>query len=139
MASNSFSITLRGKVPRPMHKFSFYLTPKESLEFKVSGFGSDGQHLQLVASLPGLVSIKQSARPKQLEQGVTITAINTGTVAIHARESTAKSGRYLNNCAPVNDRFGGGLPYFNDQYHRYSRNARKSESRAEGNVDGIIG
>ena len=110
MASNSFSITLRGKVPRPMHKFSFYLTPKESLEFKVSGFGSDGQHLQLVASLPGLVSIKQSARPKQLEQGVTITAINTGTVAIHARESTAKSGSYLNNCAPVNDRFGGCFP-----------------------------
>lgn len=109
MAKGDIFISTRAS-KNPLINYHFYLTPKESLYLKINGFGSDGQHLVLGASTPGIVSVSQSSRPKQLEQSIRITAIKEGIVIIHARESTSKSSKYLNSCLPANGHFSGCFP-----------------------------
>ncbi|MDO2431745.1 hypothetical protein Q2V57_09220 [Enterobacter bugandensis] len=109
MANNDIFINTRASRV-PLTNFRFYLTPKESLYLKINGFGSDGQHLVLGASVQGIVSINQSSRSKQVEQRIQITAIKEGITSIHARESTAKSSKYMNSCIPVNGHFSGCFP-----------------------------
>lgn len=109
MANNDIFISTRAN-KNPLTNYHFYLTPKESLYLKINGFGGDGQHLVLGASVQGIVSITQSSRPKQVEQSIQITAIKEGIVIIHARESTTKSSKYMNSCIPVNGHFSGCFP-----------------------------
>ncbi|ECD9612222.1 hypothetical protein FNZ18_23085, partial [Salmonella enterica subsp. salamae] len=109
MVINDIFISTRAK-KNPLTNYHFYLTPKESLYLKINGFGNDGQHLVLGASVQGIVSISQSSRPKQVEQSIQITAIKEGVVILHARESTAKSGKYMSSCIPANGHFSGCFP-----------------------------
>lgn len=109
MANNDIFISTRAN-KNPLANYHFDLTPKESLYLKINGFGSDGQHLVLGASVQGIVSITQSSRQNQREQSIQITAIKEGFVIIHARESSAKSSKYMNSCIPANGHFNGCFP-----------------------------